>query len=367
MKKIMLFIYIFSFANLSLLFAQTEINHDSNQTAQNEIINKAKNLMSNEEYDAAINLLDSTAKVYQKNYVLQYERAVAFFFKKRIKYSAFILDSLIKCGYEDPKIYQTLGNCYNQYGEPENADTLFTKALAKYPESGMLHSELAYIKISLGHKDEAIELWEKGIMVQPDYANNYYPLSVFYAELAAKFWSVIYGEIYLNLSLNEQRSTEISLTVFNTYFESFGKPDSMGYNPSFTYIFGNFNDSLIIPIEVAYQKTMKYALNSVTKRHKFENTLEFLHLVRDKFVEYWQISEYNRIYKNPMTDLWINLRNKGVFKTYNYMMFKEGSTDEFTKYVESNKKAVADFTKVFLKDRLLLNNDNYLSKYKYAM
>jgi tetratricopeptide (TPR) repeat protein len=367
MKKIMLFIYIFSCTNFIYGFAQEQIPLPESEKIQNEIINNAKKLMNNEDYDSAINLLDSTARLYPKNYVFQYERAVAFFFKKRIKYSAYILDSLIKCGYEDPKIYQTLGNCYNQYGEPEKADTIFTTALKKYPNSGILYSELAYIKVSLGFKDEAIGLWESGVMTEPDLSNNYYPLSVYYSDLAAKFWSVIYGEIYLNLSQNDQRSKEISQNTFNTYFDSFGQPDSSGYHPIFTFINSMYNDTIDIPIEFAYQKTMKYALNSISKRHKADNSLEFLHLVRDKFVEYWQLSEYNKKYKNPLFDLWIELRNKGVFKVYNYVMFKEGNTEEFDAFIKDNNKAVSEFTKVFIKYRLILNKDNYLSKYKYAM
>lgn len=360
----MLFIYIFSFINFVDLSSQDKIQIDND--AQKSIINLSKKLMSEEKYDEAIQLLDSTAKIYPKNYVLQYERAVAFFFKKRIKYSAFILDSLIKVGYEDPKIYQTLGNCYNLYGEPEKADTIFSNAIEKFPDSGMLYSELAYIKLSLGFKDEAVVLWEKSIIIEPNISDSYYPLSRTYSELDAKFWAVIYGEIFLNLSQNDDKSKDMSLNTFNTYFTTFSKPDSNGFHPFFTRIFGNYNDSLDVPIEIAYQKIMRYALNSVSKRHKYENSLEFLHLVRDKFVEYWQISEYNNRFKNPLFDFWIELRNKGIFKVYNYTIFKEGNNDEFVKFMQANKKQVSEFTKLIPQISLKISKDYYLNKIKAA-
>lgn len=360
MKKIMLLIYIFSFINLANLYSQALPN--TNDKTQKEIINNAKLLMSQEKYDEAIQLLDSTAKIYPSNYIFQYERAVAFFFQKRIRTSAFILDSLLKVGFEDPKIYQTLGNCYNMYGEPEKADSLFTSAIAKFPNSSMLHSELAYIKISLGYKEDAVILWEKGIFIDPTLFDNYYPLTRIYSELDAKFWSVIYGEIFLNLSQNEDKSKDISLTTFNTYFETFGTPDSSGFHPFFTRIFSNFNDSLDVPIEIAFQKTMRYALNAISKRHKYENTLEFLHLVRDKFVEYWQISDYNNMFKNPLFDFWIDLRNKGIFKVYNYMMFKEGNEEEFKKFINSNKKQVSEFQTNISKVKFKISKDYFLNK-----
>ena len=46
---------------------------------------------------------------------------------------------------------------------------------------------------------EAIKMWEKGIEVAPSFSKNYFNASKYYYFSTDKVWSIIYGEIFLNM------------------------------------------------------------------------------------------------------------------------------------------------------------------------
>ncbi len=166
----------------------------------------------------------------------------------------------------------------------------------------MIHSEAGYIKIALGFPKVAIDLWEKGIIKDPAYNMNYYPLSVTYSDRLEKMWSLFYGEIYLNLSDNESRSSEISSSMFYTFHNAIDNKDG-SYSAKISGLsFKNEFDTLKIPFEVAYQNIFNYALNNVITSIGYNRNIEFASEVLVKTTEFWLASGYAGIYKNPLFD-----------------------------------------------------------------
>ena len=56
---------------------------------------------------------------------------------------------------------------------------------------------------------DAIKWWEKGIEVDPNYSSNYYNACKYYYFTYDKVWSLIYGEIFVNLESYSKRTPEI--------------------------------------------------------------------------------------------------------------------------------------------------------------
>ena len=64
---------------------------------------------------------------------------------------------------------------------------------------------------------QAIPYYEKGIEMAPEYPSNYYRLARIYCNSENEIWGVIYGEIFMNLERNTQRTREISALLYQTY------------------------------------------------------------------------------------------------------------------------------------------------------
>ena len=94
----------------------------------------------------------------------------------------------------------------------KDGEKMFKKALKKYPNSGPLYNE--YGELLWDNKDySAIEQWEKGIDVTPSFAGNYYNAASYYYFTKDKVWTLIYGEIFVNMESLTERSTEVKKIV----------------------------------------------------------------------------------------------------------------------------------------------------------
>jgi tetratricopeptide (TPR) repeat protein len=95
---------------------------------------------------------------------------------------------------------------------------MYKKALKRFPKSGALYSE--YGELLWAKKDyDAIEYWEKGIQTDPSYAGNYYNAAVFHFYTKDKVWTLIYGEIFVNMEYLTERATTIKKLLLDAYKE----------------------------------------------------------------------------------------------------------------------------------------------------
>src|SRR6185436_9565914 len=92
------------------------------------------------------------------------------------------------------------------------------KGLKKFPKSGPLHSE--YGELLWAMKDfSAIEEWEKGIKLDPAYSGNYYNAANYYFYAKDKVWSLIYGEIFINMESLGERGAAMKQQLLQGYKE----------------------------------------------------------------------------------------------------------------------------------------------------
>ncbi len=64
---------------------------------------------------------------------------------------------------------------------------------------------------------EAVKQWEKGIEVDPNHSGNYYNAAKYYYFTQDKVWSIVYGEIFVNLESYSKRTPEIKTILLNSY------------------------------------------------------------------------------------------------------------------------------------------------------
>src|SRR5215218_336700 len=103
-------------------------------------------------------------------------------------------------------------------------EKVYRKGLKKFPESGPLYNDLGELQWSQQDYD-AIKQWEKGIETDPSYSKNYYNAARFYFMSTDKVWSILYGEIFLNMEPMSARAPEIKQLLMDSYKKLFTDTD----------------------------------------------------------------------------------------------------------------------------------------------
>src|SRR5699024_2271900 len=99
--------------------------------------------------------------------------------------------------------------------------------LKKFPESGVIYSELGQVYYDRQKYTKALQSWIQGIKVEPDYAPNYYFAARTYYYSQDKFWTLIYGEIFINLERFTNRTSDMKKKLLSTYKEIIGNTISL--------------------------------------------------------------------------------------------------------------------------------------------
>ena len=123
--------------------------------------------------------------------------------------------------------FQLAGNVYKALEQAKECEKIYKKGLKKFPKSGPLYSE--YGELLWSSKDfSAIEQWEKGIQNDPAYSGNYYNAALYYFFTKDKVWSLVYGEIFINMESLSERGAAMKQLLLQGYKEKlFAEADLM--------------------------------------------------------------------------------------------------------------------------------------------
>jgi len=230
----------------------------------------------------------------------------------------------------DVIVYQIAGNVYKALEEVKDCEKMYKKGLKKFPKSGPLYSE--YGELLWAAKNfSAIDQWEKGIQVDPAYSGNYYNAAVYYFYTKDKVWSVIYGEIFVNMESLSERGTAMKQMLLQAYKEKlFVEVDLMKGE------------------EKNKSEFAKAFLQSINKQTGLANkgiTPEVLTMIRSRFILEWY-QTYASKYPFRLFDYQRQLLQEGMFEAYNQWLF--GAVDNLAAY-DAWTKAHADQYEAFAK------------------
>lgn len=263
----------------------------------------AKNYMWNGDYSNAIVVLDNALKAAPDD--LAIEKDLAFTYYLQSNYSASVEEGrkLIQRKDADEQCYQILGMAYKAIEEKKEADKMYRQGIRKFPNSGELYDE--YGEMLWMKKDpEAIRLWEKGIEVDPSYSSNYYNACKYYYFTYDKVWTLIYGEIFINLESYSNRTPEIKNLLVDGYKKLFMDLKSPKSQP-------NKN-----PFVAAYLNVMTDQSSAVS----LGVTPESLNILRSKFILEW-FDKFAGKYPFRLFEYEQQLMKEGLFDAYNQWVF----------------------------------------------
>jgi len=203
----------------------------------------------------------------------------------------------------DVQTFQIAAMLYKGVDELKECEKLYRAGLKKFPKSGPLHSEygeMLWSKSDFG----CIKEWEKGIEDDPNYPSNYYYASKYYYFANNRVWSLIYGEMFVNLESYTKRTAEMKEVLLESYKKLFTENDIQK------------NQDVKNPFVLAWLSTMA----PLTDIAKGGLTAESLTVLRTRFILNW-FNTYPGNYPFRLFEYQRQLLKEGMFDAYNQWIF----------------------------------------------
>jgi len=285
-------------------FAQTEDVKSMHETA--------KNFMRTGDFDNAILVLTRALQQDKNNLELQKDLVMSYYLKRDYKKALEGVENLIDRDDADVVTFQIAGNVYKALEEPKDCEKVYKQGLKKFPRSGPLYSE--YGELLWASKDfSAIDQWEKGIEVDPGYGGNYYNAALYYFYTKDKVWSLIYGEIFINMESLGERSAAMKQLLLQGYKEKlFAVGDLVSDQKTNT------------ARPVNNGEFARAYLNAMSKQASLASkgiTTETLTMIRTRFILDWYETNATK-YPFRLFDYQQQLLQEGMFDAYNHWLFE---------------------------------------------
>lgn len=303
MKNLFLLLATFCFSVFS--FSQDDVKtlHET-----------AKKFMRSGDFDNAIVVLTRALQKDNKNIELEKDLVMSYYLKRDYKKALAGAESLIDRSDADVVCYQLAGNVYKALEEVKDCEKMYKRGLKKFPKSGALLSE--YGELLWSAKDySAINMWEKGIQVDPAYGGNYYNAALYYFYTKDKVWSLVYSEIFVNMESRSERGAAMKQLLFKAYKEKL------------------FADADILEgVEKNKSEFAKAYLQSISKQSSLADkglNTEVLTMIRSRFILDWY-QQYGTKFPFQLFEYQRQLLKEGLFEAYNQWLF--GPTENLAAY-----------------------------------
>ncbi|HEY2721492.1 MAG TPA: hypothetical protein VGI82_07195, partial [Chitinophagaceae bacterium] len=157
--------------------------------------------------------------------------------------------------------------------------------------------------------------WEKGIRVDPSCSGNYYNAALFYFYTKDKVWSLIYGEIFVNMESLSERGASMKQLLLQGYKEKLFADANMmaGQEKNKNEFSRAFLDCMSKQSSVAVR-----GLNTET-----------LTMIRTRFILEW-FDKFASKFPYKLFDYERQLIQDGLFPAYNEWLF--GTVENLAAY-----------------------------------
>jgi tetratricopeptide (TPR) repeat protein len=302
--------YLIIFCSI-LLLSITVIGQSDDPKTLHE---NAKTFMRQGDFDNAIVILTRALQMDKNNLDMQKDLAMSYYYKRDYEKALAEAKLLLDHDDADAVTYQIAGNVYKALEEVKDCERVYKAGLKKFPNSGALYSE--YGELLWARKDfSAIDQWEKGIQVDPAYGGNYYNASLFYFYTKDKVWSLVYGEIFVNMESLSDRGASMKQLLLQGYKEK---------------LFADAN--IMAGQEKNKNEFSKAFLDCMGKQSSLANrgiTTETLTMIRSRFILEW-FNKYASKFPFKLFDYQRQLLQEGLFDAYEEWLF--GTVENLTAY-----------------------------------
>ncbi|MDQ6756312.1 MAG: hypothetical protein M3004_05190 [Bacteroidota bacterium] len=288
---------LFTFFSLLFLCLAAIAQQDAKQLQET-----AKEYMRGGDYGNAAILLVKALAQAPGDLEISKDLALDYYFDKDYTRALEIIKPLLDRTDVDDQTYQVAGNIYKGLEQYKEGEAMYKKGLKRFPKSGPLYNEYGEL-LNSRENPAAINLWEKGIEMDPIYSGNYYNAAKYYYFTPDKVWSIIYGEIFLNIETLSGRTAEIKTLLLDSYKKLFAEDvlkDIDGKNK--------------------FEKAFLQTMNKQTALAADGINAESLTMIRTRFNLDWY-ENYASSFPFKLFDYQQQLLREGIFAAYNQWIF----------------------------------------------
>ncbi len=276
-----------------------------------ELHETAKTFMRQGDHANAVLVLNRALQQEPQNTAMSKDLALCYYFQRDNARAMETINPLLDRAEADDQCFQIAGMIYKQADNKKDAEKMYKKGLKKFPESGPLYNELGELLWEQKNY-EAIKQWEKGIETDPSYPKNYYNAAKYYYLTTDKIWSLIYGEIFINMEPLSSRAPEIKQLLLDGYKK----------------LFSDANLELAYKDKNPFAKKFLKSMNAQTSVAASGINAETLSMIRTRFVLDW--FNENESYPFKLFGYQQQLLKEGLFEAYNQWVF--GSSQNLSAY-----------------------------------
>ncbi len=285
----------------------------------------ARTFMQQGDFNNAVIVLTRALEKDKNNLDLQKDLISSYYYERNYDKGLQVVKTVLDRNDADVVCYQLAGNVYKALEEVKDCEKMYKAGLRKFPKSGQLFSE--YGELLWAKKDySAIDLWEKGIKEDPSCAGNYYNAALFYYYTKDKVWTIVYGEIFVNMESLTERSAAMKQLLLDAYKQKlFAEAD------------------LLKDSDKNKNSFAKAFLECMNKQNTLANrglTTESLTMIRTRFILDW-FARYADTYPFRLFDYQRQLIQEGMFNAYNQWLF--GAVENLSVYDNWNKTHNEEF------------------------
>ena len=324
MKKIVL-------AVLLIFQIATVVVAQPNQTAK-ELHETARTFMRQGDYDNALLVIKRAAEQDPDNLEILKDLAFLYFLKRDYANAMQIGKVIIDRPDADVQSFQILGLTYKAIAEYKECKKLYKKALAKFPESGVIYNEYGELLAMDNDLNNAIVQWEKGIEVDANYSSNYYNAVKYYAQNPNPelLWIALHGENFVNLESYTARTKEIKKIILEAYIKMYAYSILLENTPKKTSGF----ETAVLSI---LNNSKDIANNGINA--------ESLMAIKARFVLDWFKGKQQK-FPFRLFDHYQHMLKEGIFDAYNQWLYGSvANADAYELWIKNNDKQAEAFKK----------------------
>ncbi|MDB5191809.1 MAG: tetratricopeptide repeat protein [Segetibacter sp.] len=303
----------------SVLLLLTSICNAQGEQDPMSLHETAKGFLRQGDYENALLVLNKTLQQKPNDLEVLKDILFANYLKRDFAKAMEIGKPLVDRTDADVPVFQMMGMVYKSIAENKEAEKVYKKGMAKFPDAGVLYSEYGDL-LAEKEIDNALKLWEKGIELEPNHSSNYYYVAKQYAQKGEILWSILYAEMFLNMESFTPRSTEIKNLLLDQYKRFF-----TAASPAATYTAkkaaGNSRKANDLANKAnEFSKNVAEALYQQASQASYGITPETLVAIRTRFILDWY-EKYADKYPFRLFEHQRQLLQEGMFEAYNYWLF----------------------------------------------
>lgn len=324
---------------------------------------EAAYMMKDGKVDEAIGLLEEAHKLASDVYDFEYQLAHAYYMKQDYKKALEIMKRVVKYKGIDDQVYQLLGNLYSMNGDSVMATKTYEDGLKAFPNSGRLYSEQGNVYYDKKEYSKALSYYEKGISVDPMFPSNYFRAAILFLSTEEEVWGMMYGELFILLEPNTDRTTMISKMLYDTYKSeiTWDSDSSLSVSFSKNSVVNADEDSVRLPFPVGYYEPAIGVAASLTGKVDLEGMCKIRAMMLDQFYQ----KGFDKKYDNVLFDYQKKVKDAGLLDIYNHWVLLGGDKDEFGDWYDTHKDDITKFAGWFNDHKLEITKDNVFLRDKY--